>query len=103
MTTATVTGKGRITIPVEVRQALRLDSGDRIEFVEIEPGRFEIIAAARSITELKGLFGKASKRASIEDMNQGREAPHPGRHDRLRSTPAPAPHRPPSANPARGG
>jgi len=70
MTTATVTSKGQVTIPVGVRQALQVDAGDRIEFIEIEPGRFEIVAATRSVTELKGLFGKASKRASIEDMNR---------------------------------
>lgn len=69
MATATVTTKGQITIPADVRQALKLDTGDRVEFVEIEPGRFEFIAATRSVTELKGMFGKAKKIVSIEDMN----------------------------------
>ena len=69
MATATVTTKGQITIPAEVRQALKVDTGDRVEFVEIEPGRFEFIAATRSVTELKGMFGKAKKIVSIEDMN----------------------------------
>src|SRR6185312_6163252 len=54
MATATLTGKGQITIPVEVREALRLDAGDRVEFVEVEPGRFEIVPATRSVTALKG-------------------------------------------------
>lgn len=70
MTTATVTSKGQITIPVDVREALRVEPGDRVEFVEVEPGRFEVVAATRSVKELKGLFGKPAKRVSIEDMNK---------------------------------
>jgi antitoxin PrlF len=69
MATATLTGKGQITIPVEVRQALRLDAGDRVEFVEVEPGRFEIVPATRSVTALKGMFGKPRRTVSIEEMN----------------------------------
>jgi antitoxin PrlF len=69
MTTATVTSKGQITIPVNVRQALHVEAGDRVEFVEVEAGRFEVVAATRSVKELKGMFGKAAKRVSIEDMN----------------------------------
>ena len=69
MTTATVTSKGQITIPVQVRQALHVGAGDRVEFVEVEPGRYEFIAATRSVTDLKGMFGKAAKVVSIEEMN----------------------------------
>ena len=70
MTTATVTSKGQITIPAEVRQALHVDTGDRVEFVQIEPGQFLFMAANRSVTELKGMFGKAHKKVSIDDMNR---------------------------------
>ena len=38
MASATLTSKGQITVPVQVRTALGLDSGDRIEFVELEKG-----------------------------------------------------------------
>ena len=70
MTTATITSKGQITIPAGVRQALKVSSGDRVEFIEIEPGRYEFLAATHSITELKGLFGKPAKAVSIGQMNQ---------------------------------
>jgi AbrB family looped-hinge helix DNA binding protein len=69
MPTATVTSKGQITIPAAVREALHVGAGDRVEFVEIEPGRFEFIAATRSVTALKGMFGKPRKRVSVEQMN----------------------------------
>lgn len=70
MATATLTSKGQLTIPAEVRRALKVDAGDRVEFVQVAPDRFEFMAANRSVTELKGMFGKPSKRVSIDDMNQ---------------------------------
>ena len=70
MSTATVTSKGQITIPIEVRLALNVAAGDRVEFVEVESGRFEMLAATQSITELKGMFGKTRKKVSIDDMNR---------------------------------
>ena len=69
MATATLTSKGQITIPAEVREALRVDAGDRVEFVQIAPGRYEFIAATQPVTALKGMFGKPRKAVSIEDMN----------------------------------
>jgi AbrB family looped-hinge helix DNA binding protein len=69
VSTATLTTKGQITIPVDVRRALNVEAGDRVEFVQIEPGRFEVIAATRSVRELKGRFGKPQRAVSIEEMN----------------------------------
>jgi len=67
---ATLTSKGQITIPVQVRTALGVDAGDRIEFVEVGKGEFNIVAATRSVRELKGLFrGRRTKPVSIEEMN----------------------------------
>ena len=70
MTTATLTSKGQITIPADVRRSLNVQTGDRVEFVQIEPGRFEILAATRSVREWKGMFGKAARSVSIEEMNR---------------------------------
>jgi AbrB family looped-hinge helix DNA binding protein len=70
MSTATLTSKGQITIPVEVRNDLKVDAGDRVEFVQIAPGRYEFVAATHSVTDLKGMFGKAKKTVSIEAMNR---------------------------------
>jgi antitoxin PrlF len=69
MSTALLTSKGQITIPADVRKALNVGAGDRLEFVEVEPGRFEVVAATRSVTELKGRFGKPARTVSIEEMN----------------------------------
>ena len=69
MSTAIMTTKGQITIPVDVRLALKVEPGDRVEFVQIEPGRFEVVAATRSVSELKRRFGKPRQAVSIDDMN----------------------------------
>ena len=69
MTTATLTSKGQITIPIDVRNDLQVNAGDRVEFVHIGPGRYEFVAATREVTALKGMFGPAKKTVSIEDMN----------------------------------
>ena len=70
MSTATLTSKGQITIPADVRRVLNVQAGDRLEFVPVEPGRFELVAATRSVRELKGLFGKPARTVSIEEMNR---------------------------------
>jgi len=70
VTTATLTSKGQITIPADVRRALNVQTGDRVEFVQVQPGRFEMVAATRSVRELKGMFGKPARSLSIEDMNR---------------------------------
>jgi AbrB family looped-hinge helix DNA binding protein len=69
MPSATVTSKGQITIPAEVRAALGVSFGDRIEFVEVEKGKFVIVPATCSVQELKGLISKPRKPVSIEEMN----------------------------------
>ena len=70
MTTATLTSKGQITIPTMVRAALGIEAGDRVEFVQVEPGHFELVAATQSVTALKGLVRKSASPVSITDMNQ---------------------------------
>ena len=70
MSTATLTSKGQITIPADVRRVLNVQAGDRVEFVQVEAGRFELVAATRSVRELKGMFGKATRTVSIEEMNR---------------------------------
>lgn len=70
MSTATITAKGQITIPVEIREALDLEAGDRIAFQEIAPGKFGFTPVPKhSVRVLKGMFGRGKKAISIEDMN----------------------------------
>ncbi|MGU2445385.1 AbrB/MazE/SpoVT family DNA-binding domain-containing protein [Burkholderia cenocepacia] len=71
MATATITSKGQVTIPVDVRNQLGLEAGDRIEFSFNEAtGRYEVYLATRSLAALKGVVKKPAKPVSINDMNQ---------------------------------
>ena len=70
MATAVVTSKGQITIPKEVRDRLGVDSGDRVEFVELEKGVFTVVAATRDLRELKGIVPKPRKPVTVEQMNR---------------------------------
>lgn len=74
MSTATLTTKGQITIPVDVRRALNVKAGDRVEFVQNEPGRFEVIAVTHAVREVKARFGKPKRAVSIEQMDAAIEA-----------------------------
>ena len=70
MITATITAKGQITIPAEIRQALKLDTGDQIAFEEVAPGFYAFKPAQKvAVTVLKGMFGKPRKVVSIREMN----------------------------------
>lgn len=69
MAVAIVSSKGQITIPAEVRAALGLRPGDRVDFVEFEVGQFAIQAATHSVKCLQGMIRKPETSVSIEDMN----------------------------------
>jgi AbrB family looped-hinge helix DNA binding protein len=71
MAAATVTSKGQITIPVELRAELGLEKGDRVEFVRNgKTGHYEMIPATVSIQSLKGILPKRGKPLSIREMNK---------------------------------
>ncbi len=70
MTTATITSKGQVTIPKDVRTRLGIGTGDRVEFVEIQDGVFQIVAATQNVQVLKGIVPKPKKPVTIEDMNR---------------------------------
>jgi len=82
MTTATMTSKGQITIPAEVRQRMGLGTGDRIEFVETDGGGFAIRPAIDDVRSLKGLLRKPARRVSVEDMNAAVRQRAVARHGR---------------------
>ena len=69
MATATLTSKGQITIPLEVRRKLGVDSGDRVEFVELAPGEFALKAATEDVRSLKGMIRRPRSPVSVEAMN----------------------------------
>lgn len=70
MSSATVTSKGQITLPKEVRQELGLKAGDKVEFDKVD-GRFVLRPRNRSILELAGILHRPGMKAmTIEEMDE---------------------------------
>lgn len=74
MSEATLTSKGQVTIPAEVRKAMGLSAGERVVFTRLDDGTTVMRAKTRSIFELDGLLKDAVKKrkVSVDDMNIGR-------------------------------
>ena len=71
MSIATVTSKGQITIPVAIRNGLKLEAGDRVNFVlEDKSGQVVFLPITKNVTSLKGLVPKPETPVSIDDMNE---------------------------------
>jgi len=68
MPTATVTSKGQITIPVEVREALKLKPGVRVKFFPGENGEF-IVRRVGSIRDLRGCLAGLELPKTDKEMN----------------------------------
>ena len=69
MTTATITSKGQVTIPKDVRVRLGVDAGDRVEFIEVGDGIFQIVAVTQDVKALKGIVPGPKKAVTVEEMN----------------------------------
>ena len=70
MTSAAVTSKGQITIPVDVRTKLGLRPGSRIAFVPTDKGGYEIHLEAASVQDLKGTVPRPPGLITLDDMNE---------------------------------
>jgi len=70
MVTATITSKGQITIPKQIRDFLCVESGDRIHFLPNDDGGVSILPATQDITSLKGIVPKPPKPVTVESMNR---------------------------------
>ncbi|MCU7916757.1 MAG: type II toxin-antitoxin system PrlF family antitoxin [Candidatus Thiodiazotropha sp. (ex Epidulcina cf. delphinae)] len=68
MSTATITSKGQITIPKEIRDSLDLHTGDKINFIIDDQGKVSFVPVTTNVTTLKGIVTKPDKPVSIEDM-----------------------------------
>jgi AbrB family looped-hinge helix DNA binding protein len=70
MPSATLTSKGQITIPAEMRAKLRLAAGNRLDFEEQPDGSYVVRARKGDVRALKGIVPKPGTAISIEDMER---------------------------------
>ena len=68
MSTTTLTSKGQITLPKDVREHLHVAEGDRIEFV-IEPdGLVRVRTVSGSVQDLYGCLGPSRTPPALEEI-----------------------------------
>jgi antitoxin PrlF len=70
MITATLTSKGQVTVPKEVRDRLHLSTGDRVRFLADGDGRVVMIPATISITELHGCLPAPTRPVTLAEMDE---------------------------------
>jgi antitoxin PrlF len=71
MPTATLTSKGQTVIPKAIRDHLKLQPGDSLDFVVQDSGEVLIRPATEDIRRLKGLLHRPGRLpVSVEEMNQ---------------------------------
>lgn len=80
-----LTSKCQTTIPIEVREFLKIRAGDRIGY-EIVDGKVVLVPKNRSALDLAGaLYSPNRKMVSIEDMNEAIAEGATERYERVRA------------------
>ena len=67
MAIATLTSKGQITLPKEVREHLHLAEGDRLEFVIRSDGEVHVQPVAGSYRDLRGMLRRPERKPPSDD------------------------------------
>lgn len=68
---ATVTSNGRVTFPKPIRDKLRLEPGDRLEFALAENGCSLLVTPVTvPVTRLKGMVPRPDARLSLEALDE---------------------------------
>ncbi len=72
MPTSTMTSKGQITIPKDVRDDLGLEAGSTVLFVKVGEGSYRMVARTGRIQDLAGILQRGDQRPlTIEEINDG--------------------------------
>jgi AbrB family looped-hinge helix DNA binding protein len=73
MSDATVTAKGQVTIPAEVRRALGVQPNDKLTFTPMPDGTVVLRAKTRSLADVGGLLHRKGRKAvPLERLGLGR-------------------------------
>ena len=67
---ATITGKGQVTLPKELRRRLRLHDGDKVRFTVGEMDRITMVRAGHSIRDMFGILGKPPRSLTLEEIDE---------------------------------
>jgi len=67
---ATLTSKGQVTLPKQVRVQLDLHAGDKLDFVLSDGGLLEVVPLKQPASRLRGILPKPPRSITIEEMNE---------------------------------
>jgi AbrB family looped-hinge helix DNA binding protein len=72
MPTGTLTSKGQITIPKQIRDRLSLEAGQRVEFNVDPKGNVILTPRNKDLRSLKGIIRsrKGTRSVSVKQMNE---------------------------------
>jgi AbrB family looped-hinge helix DNA binding protein len=70
MTIATMTSKGQVTIPKDIRDALRLKAGDKLDFQVQPDGSYRIVPRKVDILSVFGMLKNNGIHVTVEEMNE---------------------------------
>jgi antitoxin PrlF len=71
MTKSTVTSKGQVTVPKEIREKAMIHEGTQLDFQIQDDGIILLIPIQRSISQLKGIVKSSRKKpVSLAEMKQ---------------------------------
>lgn len=69
MSESTVTIRGQTTLPKQVRQALKLEAGDRLRYVLLDDGQVRLMRA-HPVASLAGMLAREGQRpVPVEEMD----------------------------------
>ena len=71
MATSTLTSKGQVTLPKEIRDRLGLRPGHQLSFELGEDGRIVVRAKTVPLASLAGLLRRRGRKRSLREIEEG--------------------------------
>lgn len=72
MPSSTMTSKGQITIPKDIRDDLGLEAGSTVLFVKVADRSYRMVARTGRMQNLAGILKRENQRAlTIDEINEG--------------------------------
>lgn len=71
---STVSEKGQLVIPREIRQALDVQRGDKLAWVMGDDGTLRVTVAKGDLMALKGRIKSGGRSVSVEEMDEAVKA-----------------------------
>ena len=65
----TITSKGQVTLPAALRRALKVKTGDKLDFILTEDGEIRGRPVTKSLANLAEVLPPAKRKLSLDEMD----------------------------------